>query len=118
MPHPRAALIALGAVVLAVVLLLAWAALGEPWPTFAQPEPRVVEVEVPVAGAWIVLAVERPIRVVGTGVLVEACITYTTPGGQQETCRQTQIGPDLHFGEIAECWDQARIGSPLPDCWR
>lgn len=123
MSRARAALLGLGVVVLALVLLLvlAWGAIGEPWPSFAQPEPRVVEVEVPVAGAWIVLALDQPIRVVGDGALIEACITYTSPAGTQETCRHgtfvSRAGSDEDEA-VLRCWRAAEIGAPLPDCWR
>lgn len=123
MSHSRAALLGLGVVVLALVLLLAlaWGAIGEPWPSFAQPKPQVVEVEVPVAGAWIVLALDQPVRMLGNGGLIEACITYTTPAGTQETCKHGTWsgGGESDVDEaVWRCFGEARIGDPLPACWR
>ena len=71
---------------------------------------------------WIVLARERPvIRVVGQGVILEACITYTSPAGEQTRCGITRLGdqsPNAEMLAIGACYDEARIGDPLPDCWR
>lgn len=68
---------------------------------------------------WIVLAHDQPIRVVGQGVVFEGCITYSTPAGPQQTCKPTGIGRwGNSYQDDAECWRQARIGEPLPGCWR
>ena len=41
------------------------------------------------------------------------CITYTVPGGgTQERCESIDRPP------VVTCFLAARIGDPLPDCWR
>lgn len=69
---------------------------------------------------WIVVADAHAVRSVGGGVYVEGCFTYTSPGGVQETCRITSIEgePPSDRNETQECYESARIGDPLPDCWR
>ncbi len=72
---------------------------------------------------WTVLSREGPVfRVVGGAPIVEACITYTSPSGVQERCRlMATRGPGGEaemIEDVGPCWDLARIGAPLPDCWR
>ena len=71
---------------------------------------------------WIVLSRQGLIvRAVGQTRIIEACITYTSPGGTQEDCRDLRIGAgemSTRQRESARCWEQARIGEPLPDYWR
>ena len=60
------------------------------------------------------------------GIWVEFCIIYTVPGGVQERCyhgEYEQTGPNtLSLTPltqwVADCFFPARIGDPLPDCWR
>ena len=71
------------------------------------------------AGAeWTVLSHESPIL---RGASIQACITYKSPAGAQERCRQLSFGGAPTTDEeraIARCYKTARIGDPLPDCWR
>ena len=71
---------------------------------------------------WIVLSREGPIvRVVGQNGILEACVTYTSPAGEQERCGILRINNDPvteHQQEVYDCYNTARIGDPLPDCWR
>ena len=49
------------------------------------------------------------------------CITYTAPGGPQETCRSVSFddgGLAEHSQHVFECWESAVLGEPLPACWR
>ena len=69
---------------------------------------------------WIVVSRdELVIRPFGSSVSVNACITYTSPGGTQERCQITDIGgATVSYDEVEQCWEQSRIGDRLPDCWR
>ena len=59
-------------------------------------------------------------------MLARLCITYTAPGGVLERCERVGLvpaGDDLAepapvYAATVECWETARIGDPLPDCWR
>lgn len=59
-------------------------------------------------------------------MLARLCITYTVPGGVLERCERVGLvpaGDDLAepapvYAATVECWETARIGDPLPDCWR
>ena len=58
--------------------------------------------------------------------IVNACIVYATVGGPHTKCQPTGMGPlegfdeaaIEHFKETLFCYFSARIGDPLPDCWR
>ena len=68
---------------------------------------------------WIVVARTR--FVVRNNTRIDSCLTYTAPGGPQQTChaidyRDSDSTPQQR--EYMRCWNQARIGDPLPDCWR
>ena len=74
----------------------------------------------PEAQEWIVLS---RTRFVPQAFGLDACITYTSPRGPQQRCQLARVagaGPvsDLDLGGIRPCWEGARIGEPLPACWR
>lgn len=54
----------------------------------------------------------------------DLCIEYGTPQGARERCRRIYISEETNDhlqrvdAAISECWTEARIGAPLPDCWR
>ncbi|MCY3919296.1 MAG: hypothetical protein OXG38_05760 [Chloroflexi bacterium] len=76
----------------------------------------------PPAPAWTVLTREGPLlRIIGQNGVLEACITYTSPAGVQERCEMLRLNNDEPTSlqrERSRCWQEARIGEPLPDCWR
>ena len=56
----------------------------------------------------------------------DLCISYTVPGGLQERCKTIhwkdgvdgQRTLEEFFEPTVDCYVSARIGEPLPDCWR
>ncbi len=71
----------------------------------------------PAASAeWTVLSRTRWVRV---GSWFESCLTYSTPAGTHQRCDpiRASIVSD-RMVEAQRCWETARIGSPLPSCWR
>lgn len=103
----------------ALCYLLLFELPAEPAPT---PAPIVVEAPPPPpAPKWTVLSREAGPRVVGSTVIFEACISYISPLGERQRCEMlaAQGGGTSAYGKAAgECWDTARIGDPLPECWR
>jgi hypothetical protein len=57
--------------------------------------------------------------------LWEYCIGHSGPGGQVNDCKlaYTALDADLPVAvrersdAIVRCWDDASLGSPLPECW-
>lgn len=98
---------------------LAWQAIDETWGT---PSPTSPAPATALGPEWTVLSHEAPIiRTVGSTYTLSACITYTTPAGVQERCRQLRLadGPATERQQDASrCYEQARIGDALPVCWR
>lgn len=76
----------------------------------------------PPAPEWTVLSRQGPVFRPAGGVLTaEACITYTSPAGRQERCEVVGVSGTERTARqstLSACWDGARIGEPLPDCWR
>ena len=77
--------------------------------------------DAPPAFEWTVLSRERWVeRRIGDTHWLDACLTYATPAGTQRRCRPFITGGvPRELTEAADaCWLTARIGDPLPDCWR
>ena len=120
-----AAGVILAALAIAAIAVL-WASASDLIERVDRVEDRVAAVEdrpaAPPVAEWTVLSRQGPtVRIIGQNGILEACITYTSPAGVQERCEALRLNnapPTDLQRERSQCWQQARIGEPLPDCWR
>ena len=74
----------------------------------------------------IVIATDVTASVVGTTTEMLYCIEYSLLATMAERCQYTYPDPDSGFSDARRafdasqlrCFDTAKIGEPLPECWR